>query len=209
MLMLPHLAQAAPSARPIHDEIYIVEEGDTLDGIAYRYNVDLETLIAANDLVDPSFLSIGQRLKIPTKETSVVARDASEDWSRLSMSAPSNAAISTYFGERGPYWRGGWHMGVDFAAKHGDPVRAARGGVVILSVEDDPHGYGQCIKIDHGNGLHTLYAHLATRLVQVADVVEGGQLIGLVGETGVAEGPHLHFEVRQNGEYRDPLKYLR
>lgn len=209
MLLLPHLVQAAPIVRPVHDEIYIVQEGDTLDGIAFRYNLDLDALIAANELADPSYLSIGQRLTIPTKGSSVVARDAPQDSNRPSMMAPSDAAISTYFGERGMYWRGGWHMGVDFAASQGDPVRATLGGVVIQSEEDDPRGYGQCIKIDHGNGLHTLYAHLSSRLVQVADIVESGQQIGLVGETGVAVGPHLHFEVRENGEYRDPLMYLR
>jgi murein DD-endopeptidase MepM/ murein hydrolase activator NlpD len=100
-----------------------------------------------------------------------------------------------------------FHEGMDFMAEIGTPAYAAAGGVVIYS---DLHPqYGNMIEVDHGNGLITRYAHLSKRLAKIGDVVLSGGEIGQVGSTGRATGPHLHFEVRQNGAPLNPSRFLR
>ena len=100
-----------------------------------------------------------------------------------------------------------FHEGMDFMAKSGTPAHAAAGGVVISS-EFHPQ-YGNMVEIDHGNGLITRYAHLSKRDVKVGDVVLSKGRIGAVGNTGQSTGPHLHFEVRQNGAPLNPTRFLR
>jgi len=98
------------------------------------------------------------------------------------------------------------HTGIDFGASTGTPVRAAADGTVVSA---GPYGgYGNATIIDHGNGLATLYGHQSRILVASGQRVTRGQVIGLVGSTGYATGPHLHFEVRVNGTPVDPLPYL-
>ena len=100
-----------------------------------------------------------------------------------------------------------FHEGMDFMAEVGTPAHAAAGGVVAYS--DFHPQYGNMIEIDHGNGLITRYAHLSKRWVKLGDVVLSGGKIGEVGSTGRATGPHLHFEVRQNGAPLNPVRFLR
>ena len=100
-----------------------------------------------------------------------------------------------------------FHEGMDFMAEVGTPAYAAAGGMVVYS--DFHPQYGNMIEIDHGNGLITRYAHLSRRMVKVGDVVLSGGRIGSVGSTGRATGPHLHFEVRQNGSPLNPMRFLR
>ena len=100
-----------------------------------------------------------------------------------------------------------FHEGMDFMAETGTTAHAAAGGVVVYS--DSHSQYGNMIEIDHGNGLITRYAHLSKRLAKIGDVVLSGSKIGQVGSTGRATGPHLHFEVRQNGAPLNPTRFLR
>jgi murein DD-endopeptidase MepM/ murein hydrolase activator NlpD len=100
-----------------------------------------------------------------------------------------------------------FHEGMDFMAESGTQAHAAAGGVVAFA--DFHPQYGNMIEIDHGNGLITRYAHLSKRLAKVGDVVLSGGTIGQVGSTGRATGPHLHFEVRQNGAPLNPMRFLR
>jgi murein DD-endopeptidase MepM/ murein hydrolase activator NlpD len=95
------------------------------------------------------------------------------------------------------------HTGVDFGAGYGAPIRAAAGGTVILAHYTS--GYGNCVIIDHGNGVTTLYGHCSDILVSRDQVVSQGSVIAHVGATGMATGPHLHFEVRHNGTPVRPL----
>ncbi|MBN1333069.1 MAG: peptidoglycan DD-metalloendopeptidase family protein [Synergistales bacterium] len=98
------------------------------------------------------------------------------------------------------------HTGIDIDARRGDPVKAAESGEVLYA--GWLRGYGQIIILDHGAQLTTVYAHLDASMVEEGESVKSGQTIGKVGSTGVATGAHLHFEVRVDGEARDPMKYL-
>ena len=98
------------------------------------------------------------------------------------------------------------HTGMDIAAKVGTPVRASQGGRVILAKHSGP--YGKHIMIQHDNGVQTLYAHNSQLYVSVGQYVEQGQLIAAVGRTGRVTGPHCHFEIRVNGRYMNPDKYI-
>ena len=101
----------------------------------------------------------------------------------------------------------GGHGGMDIAAQFGTPVYAADSGVVITSVDTEV-GYGHYIVLDHQNNMTTVYGHLSVRLVSVGEVVQRGQIIGLVGSTGNSTGNHLHFETRIGGVRVAPEIYL-
>jgi murein DD-endopeptidase MepM/ murein hydrolase activator NlpD len=98
------------------------------------------------------------------------------------------------------------HTGVDIRAPMGATIVAADSGKVIHA--GWMGGYGQVLVVDHGNGISTLYAHQSAFLVGNGDTVSRGQAIGKVGSTGWSTGPHLHFEVRINGSYTDPMPYI-
>ncbi len=99
------------------------------------------------------------------------------------------------------------HSGMDLAVPTGTPVRAALPGTVTVSAYNRG-GYGYYVMIDHGNGLSTLYGHNSQLLARVGQTVEAGDVIALSGSTGRSTGPHLHFEVRINGERTNPRSYL-
>ena len=98
------------------------------------------------------------------------------------------------------------HWGIDIGASHGANIVASDRGRVITSAYNS--SYGNYVVISHGNGMTTLYAHMSSRRVSEGDVVEKGQVIGLIGSTGVSTGPHLHFEVSINGQRVNPARYL-
>jgi murein DD-endopeptidase MepM/ murein hydrolase activator NlpD len=115
----------------------------------------------------------------------------------FSMSAP--------FGAGGSLWSSGEHSGQDFAAAEGTPVYAARGGIVTV---EQPDWAGNLVRIDHGAGVETWYAHLSRVVVQDGEQVPAGAVIGAVGNEGNSTGPHLHFEVRLDGVAVDPMLLL-
>lgn len=121
--------------------------------------------------------------------------------SAAGLSWPAQGTITGVFGEnRGDHI----HAGIDIAASTGTPIYAADSGTVIGGCGS---GYGNCILIDHGNGLVTLYAHMTSVFVSSGSVSRG-QNIGTMGCTGSCTGPHLHFETRVNGVAQDPMNYL-
>ena len=97
------------------------------------------------------------------------------------------------------------HTGIDINTATGTPVTAIAGGTVIVSVYDG--GWGDYIMINHGNNLISLYAHLNSRTVKRGDIVSSGQEIGTTGNSGISSGPHLHFELRENGKSVNPFRY--
>ncbi|MGL1832833.1 M23 family metallopeptidase [Rhodocyclaceae bacterium SMB388] len=102
--------------------------------------------------------------------------------------------------------RRAFHSGVDFAAPRGTPIHASAGGKVIFS--GNRRHYGLTVEIDHGAGLVTRYAHASKLLVKKGQAVMPGDRIALVGSTGRSTGPHLHFEILQDGHFVDPSIYL-
>ncbi len=109
--------------------------------------------------------------------------------------------VSTYGNRSGRF-----HKGIDIKAPRGTPVLAAASGVVVES--GNGRGYGQYVLIEHGPEFRTRYAHLQSRLVKVGRHVEWGETIGLLGATGNATTPHVHFEVIWNGKPSDPAFFL-
>lgn len=117
--------------------------------------------------------------------------------------------MSSYFGRRTDPFTGkpGSHKGVDFAGKAGSEVVAVADGVVTWA--SDRYGYGELVEINHGNGYATRYAHNSENLVAVGDEVRKGQTVALMGETGRATGPNLHFEVLHKGRQVNPVNFIR
>ncbi|MDJ0700077.1 MAG: peptidoglycan DD-metalloendopeptidase family protein [Woeseiaceae bacterium] len=117
--------------------------------------------------------------------------------------------LSSYFGKRTDPFTGkpANHTGIDFAGKMGAEIVAVADGVVTWS--GDRYGYGIMVEINHGNGYATRYAHNSENLVQVGDEVKKGQTVALMGETGRATGPNLHFEVLKSGRRVNPVNFIR
>lgn len=116
---------------------------------------------------------------------------------------PFIGTITSRFGSR---W-GRMHTGIDIAASQGAPIRASADG--IISFADWESGYGNLVKINHGNQMQTCYAHCSKILVKEGQRVKKGDIIARVGSTGNSTGPHLHFEIRLNGIAKNPLNYLK
>lgn len=115
---------------------------------------------------------------------------------------PASGAVTSGFGVR---W-GRLHSGIDIGAGYGAPIRAAQDGTVILAGYNG--GYGNCVVIDHGGGLSTLYGHMSSVDASEGQSVDAGDYIGDVGSTGNSTGPHLHFETRVGGDAENPMRYL-
>lgn len=117
--------------------------------------------------------------------------------------------MSSYFGRRTDPFTGkpANHRGVDFAGKAGAEIIAVADGVVTWSSER--FGFGNLVEINHGNGYSTRYAHNASNLVEVGQEVKKGQTVALMGDTGRATGPNLHFEVLKNGVRVNPVTFIR
>ena len=116
---------------------------------------------------------------------------------------PLLAPVGDGFGPRGERF----HAGIDLIAPAGTEVMAAGPGLVTWAGKRTG-GWGKLVTVAHGRGVRTMYAHLSTIDVKVGDWISGGTVVGRVGATGDATGPHLHFEVRVNGAAIDPLRAL-
>lgn len=128
---------------------------------------------------------------------------------KLPFNNPSPASdITSSFGNRLDPFLGrlALHAGIDFRAPTGTRILATAPGTVITAGKTG--GYGNMVEIDHGNGITTRYAHLSTILVNAGDKIATGEAIARSGSTGRSTGPHLHYEVRLNGEAVDPMRFL-
>lgn len=201
---------------PVSGVVVTVKAGDTVQSLAKKYGLASAQPIADwpyNNFVDDEkfTLASGQTLVIPggvmpeevvrpvyqsTPQTSLFAKGSG------AILWPTNGIISQYFS-----W---YHNGVDIANGTGTAISAVDSGRVILSIRGGWNGgWGTYIKIDHGNGLVSLFSHLSENFVNVGDNVSRGQLIGKMGSTGRSTGPHLHFTVYSNGTAINPLTLLK
>ena len=127
---------------------------------------------------------------------------------KLNWPCPASSRITSGYGYRYLFGVRDFHTGIDIGAVTGSNIVAAEGGTVIVASYGWNGGYGNYVIINHGNGLTTRYAHASQLYVTVGQTVSRGQTIAAVGTTGNSTGPHLHFEVRQNGSHNNPLNYL-
>ncbi|NJO36577.1 MAG: M23 family metallopeptidase [Rhizobiales bacterium] len=193
---------------------HLVAEGESLALIAVRYKLTLGELVAANHIDSPYRIAPGQTLIIPIRESQDPGPETTEPGGSSTAPAPPLSAegfmwpvygklIGT-FEQRGVIGRSG---GVNIAANKGTPVRASENGVVAYAGEA-LSGYGRLVMLRHADGYVTLYAHSETILVQEGDVVQRGQTIAEVGDSGDVSESQLHFEVRKGKAPIDPTKFL-
>lgn len=116
--------------------------------------------------------------------------------------------LSSRYGRRTDPFTGkaAWHNGVDFAGKRGSDIISVAAGVIVWS--GPRSGFGLLVEVNHGNGYLTRYAHNEESLVKVGDIVSRGQAIAKMGSSGRSTGPHVHFEVLNNGKPQDPSRYI-
>ncbi|WP_165792064.1 M23 family metallopeptidase [Desulfocucumis palustris] len=138
--------------------------------------------------------------KIVAKGSKLLLASRSGSSGRLAW--PTVGSVISPFGKRGS----SVHEGVDISGSIGNAVAAAASGTVVRAGWFG--GYGKCVDISHGDGVITRYGHLSKIVVSSGQKIARGQLVGRVGSTGRSTGPHLHFEVRINGQPRNPMKYL-
>ena len=141
-------------------------------------------------------------------ELSQAAEQRSSRWAATPSIWPVRGWITSGFGPRiSPFTeKPGWHDGLDIGAAPNSPVQAPAQGRVVLSVFDPK--LGNIVKLDQGFGIETLYGHLAKSLVKEGQRVNRGDVVGLVGSTGLSTGPHLHYMVKVNGQALDPARYI-
>ena len=118
---------------------------------------------------------------------------------------PVSGTITSRYGV-GSRIRRGAHTGLDISAKTGTPIQVVANGTVTFASTSG--AYGKLVKVDHGNGVETWYAHTSKMYVKPGQEVTAGEIIAAVGSTGNSTGPHLHFEIRINGEHINPQNYL-
>jgi murein DD-endopeptidase MepM/ murein hydrolase activator NlpD len=183
-----------------------------LSDIARAYGVSLKAILQANPAAADPHLKMGQVLYLPgaaylsKSDVHWIALKALTD--ERGFLKPTTGRFADGFGPRINPISGKkeFHPGLDLAPGWRARVVAAQSGRVIFA--GLRNGYGRLIILDHGNGLTTRYGHLDQILVKLHQEVLKGDLIGRVGMTGMATGPHLHFEVRLNGQPQNPLLYL-
>lgn len=203
---------------PVDGVLHDVQPGDTLESIAERYGIPLETIIgyAPNNLEFPYRLYPETRILVPgaIREVFVWTPPSLESVRGRSTGSgitPLVVGTGTFIYPVGSrnftqyFWYG--HPGIDIALGEGTAVVASDTGTVTFAGWNI-YGYGNLIVINHGNGYETFYAHLNGISVVPGQVVYQGGVIGTTGNTGNSSGPHIHFEVRINGAQDNPCWYV-
>ena len=195
---------------PVTGVEHTVKAGETLEGIAKRYQVTPEAITGyePNKLSSAADLHEGQVLIIPDgikpfephlvyTRLGLLTTNAKAEPGKFVW--PTHGAITQYFDKN-------THHGLDIANKPGTPILAAGAGTIIAAGWKG--SLGNAVFIDHGNGYQTWYGHLQAIYVQAGQAVKRGQQIGEMGNTGRSTGPHLHFVVRVQGGAVNPIRYL-
>lgn len=168
-----------------------VETLEMINGEVVNSTVESEVIIS-----EP----VQEVIVIGTKKDTSNSTYASQLGCIWPLKRVANQAVSAYYGD------GRNHKGVDICCATGTPIYAAQSGTVVTSKYSSSYGY--YVIIDHGNGYKTLYAHCSKLLVNVGEVVYQGEVIALVGSTGISTGSHLHFEVIRNGVNLNPASFI-
>lgn len=190
--------------------IITVNKGDTLWSIAHRYQTSVAALMSANSLSSERVLA-GQQLRIvPLAELARAVPQTTDPVPHPSIASsmiwPLIGPITSRYGYRRLTVAGSnFHTGLDIDGETGDPIHAAVAGTVTLAGWNG--GYGNCVIITNGDTEY-YYGHASVVLVKVGDVVNVGDVIAKVGNTGHSTGSHLHFEIRVDGKTVDPLPVL-
>ena len=201
---------------PISGVIATVTADDTVESLAQKFSVSPQAIVDFNYLQEPFILEVGQEIVIPDADIPTpqpTAPTPSGQQSNLAT-GPAQPGVS---GTGNFIWPSdhryvtqyftGYHPAIDIAKF--SALYAADGGTVIEAATSGWNwGYGKYVKIDHGNGYTTMYAHMSELHVSVGSVVGRGQTIGLMGNTGRSFGTHVHFVVQYNGQYINPLSVL-
>ncbi len=191
------LTHSGQKKTPIYHK---VSKGETLYSISKKYKTSIDQLRKNNRLAKDQTLAVGKKLKVSQETNKSYRQKKLFKW-------PLQGRVTSGFGRRvNPFLRSrrSYHKGIDIAAELGTPFKASRAGVVVRSKRLS--GYGNCIFILHPGEYISVYAHNKRNLVRKGDVVKQEQVIGLIGRTGVATGPHLHFEVRKLHKPIDPIQ---
>lgn len=197
---------------------HVVERHQTLYRICKTYQVDIKEVASLNNIVDPSRIQTGQRIFIPGAVKvlkveiyidDVVTESGEKEREKIAYKKhdfiwPVEGQCVDLFEET----ERKRHQGIDITSPSGTPIKASSSGTVLYS-GNTIRGYGNLIILRHSEEFVTLYAHNQVNLVEEGTWVEKGQMIGRVGQTGRATGPHLHFEIRRNNKAVDPLLFLR
>jgi murein DD-endopeptidase MepM/ murein hydrolase activator NlpD len=186
--------------------IHKVAAGESLNGIADHYDVPFTKILDANDMLS-DILQPGQELIIPGGKMSAYTYKLA--MGTLFLYPVKRFRFTSGFGYRIDPFTGmrRMHYGVDLAAPVGTPVYASQAGRVI-SIGDNPKGFGKYVVIRHSNGYQTLYAHLLSYNVRVGQLVSRQQKIAAMGNSGRSTGPHLHFAIFRYGDAKNPLNFL-
>jgi len=206
----PDILTPVPDAEAV-GVFHQVKPGETLFSICKAYKADLQEVAEINGISDADRLRAGQKVFIPDVEAVTTAeKPAKKPKKKVAIKKwtgqfiwPVEGVLTSKFGIR----RGRRHDGIDIGAPEGTDVCAAADGTVLYS-GDQQTGYGNLIILSHADDMITVYAHNRENLVKENDTVKRGQVIGRVGQTGRATGPHLHFEIRKRTKPRNPLFFL-
>jgi murein DD-endopeptidase MepM/ murein hydrolase activator NlpD len=204
---------------PITGVNYTVKKGDTIASIAKTYSGDPAEISSYNQ-IDDTTLAVGETILIPNGEAPAPKVTTTAKSKITVGNEPAHnvgpqgtadqiayyiAPLSAYIKTQGIHG----YNGVDLAAPSGTPIVASATGIVTIAREGGWNGgYGSYVVISHANGSQTLYAHMSKVAAYDGQTVAQGQLIGYVGKTGLATGPHVHFEIRKNGVLVNPLSYV-
>ncbi|PIR20504.1 MAG: hypothetical protein COV45_05515 [Deltaproteobacteria bacterium CG11_big_fil_rev_8_21_14_0_20_47_16] len=185
---------------------HTVKPGETLWEIARNNHITAQQIAEWNNIQDPDKVSAGMRIYIPKGRGAGSRKqkryDAPLAFDRERFQWPVKGYVISGFGMRD----GSRHDGVDIKASSGSPIYAAGDGDVVYV--GSLRGYGNLIIIRHADRYYTTYAHNSKNIVKLGEHVKAGELIALVGATGRATGPHLHFEVRVGATARNPLFFM-
>ena len=205
----PYLLRAGQTLKIPRTRRHTVARGDTGFAVAYRYGVAWRDIAVASGLDADKPLRPGQVLLIPTiiaaPETAPPApAPVASAAPAVGFAWPVSGAIRRGFTARGT---SNHHDGLDIRAAEGAAVRAAAAGKVLFA-GPEPRQFGNLVIIDHGDGWNSAYAFLSRITVRKGEQVRAGERIGLVGQTGRAKGPELHFELRRDNQPVDPAEEL-